>query len=1118
MARCDRCQQESPAGALFCGGCGAPLLVTCPACGTRNPLGSKFCHECGRALGGSAPRPFPLDSYTPPHLAQRILTSRAVLEGERKLITVLFADMKGSMEILAGRDPEEAHALLNPIFLQMLDAVHRYDGTVNQVAGDGIMALFGAPLALEDHAVRACYAALRMQETVKRYGESIPTGDKPRIRVGLNSGEVLVRSIGSDLRMDYTAVGETTHLAARMEQAATPGSILVAPGTRNLVEGYFQFRPLGRQLVKGLDTPVSVFELLFANPVRSRLQASAASGLTSFVGRDEELDVLGSALDEARVGKGGVLAFVGEPGVGKSRLYREFTHSSRTEGTLVLEATSVSFGKATPWLPVIDLLKSYFHLEPNDDPRVIGQTVARKLLSLDPGLEPALPALLWLVDAPTNDQDWDRLEPAQRRRRLLDGVQQLLLRESRVQPLVLVFEDLHWIDDETQALLDGLVDALPSARVLLLVNYRPSYSRPAWHRKAWHRELAMDPFREKKADEILDAILGVHPTQALLRPLLLERTEGNPFFLEECVRTLIETGALTGERGSYRLVKQPDALRIPPTVQAILAARIDRLTPEQKHVLQMGAVIGRDVPLSLLQAVAEQPENALRDVLSQLQATDFLFESRLFPDVEFTFRHALTQEAAYGALTREQCRALHARVVTAIQRVYGSRTDEYVERLAQHAIRGETWAEAVRFCRQAGERAMARSANRYGAAYLKQAVEALRHLPESNEFLEQAVDIRLELRGALNALDEMGEVRGFLSEAKALADKLGDKRRQALVGALMTQSLDMTGDHELAAQSARTALEIAGPLGDSAIVIVANYMLSQTLWHLGQLGPATAALKRCLAILPPDLRYMPFGMVTFPAAVAHAALTSRLSELGEFREAEQHAALTLERAGQLDHAYTTVFAWLSVGYFHARRGCPEAAIPVLERAIELCRTAEIRRQVVPCASVLCFSYAAAGKHLEAHRLIDRTIADVAGGWGATATWLPWLSEGAMLVGRDVEAREIAERALRMAIERHERGSEALAKRLLGDLELRAAVPDLAAAGRHYDEALGLSEELCLRPLQAHCHLGKGRLYALEGENERARASRAAAMTMFREMDMRLWLDPTTHALDPPSAS
>jgi len=1106
--QCVICQHENPDGAKLCGECGARLLTTCPACRTPNNIGNKFCHECGSALPGATPRFLDRETHTPPHLAERILTSRAALEGERKLITVLFADLKGSMALIAGKDPEEASALIDPVILKMMDAVHRFEGTVNQAAGDGIMALFGAPLAVEDHAVRACYAALHMQETVKLYAETVAHsgGTSPQIRVGLNSGEVLVRSIGSDLRMDYTAIGQSTHLAARMEQMATPGSILVASGTRNLVEGYFQFHPLGPQTVKGLDAPAMVFELVGANPVRSRLQASAAGGLTSFVGRDAELDLLERSLEEARAGHGQVVAFVGEPGVGKSRLYREFTHSDRTKGFLVLEASSVSFGRATPWLPVIDILKSYFRLEPHDNAGVIRKKVTGKLLSVDRNLEPALPALLWLLDAEMDDTVWDRLDPPQRRRRLLQAIQELLLRESWIQPLVIVFEDLHWIDEETQALLDGLVDHLPGAHILLLVNYRTGHAHAGWHGKAWHREFGIQPFREKNAVELLDAILGVDPTQAPVRPLLLERTEGNPFFLEECVRTLVESGALIGKRGAYALVREPQALRIPPTVQAILTTRIDRLSAEHKRLLQMASVIGRDVPLAVLQIVAEQTGDALQNSLAHLQATDFLFESRLYPDVEYTFRHALTQEAAYSGLLHKQCRVLHAKVGEAIRHVYAARIEENIERLAHHAVRGECWEDAVRFCRQAGARAIARSANRYAASYLKQSIEALRHLPESKEFLEQAIDTRFELRGALNALDQMGEVRGFLLEATALADKLSDKRRQALVAALMTQSLDMIGQHELAAQSARRALEIAGPLGDSAIVIVANYMLYQPLWHLGQLGQASSALKRCIDVLPQDLAYLPFGMVTYPAVVAHAALTSRLADLGEFDEAGHHAALTLERAGRLDHAYTTVFAWLCVGYFHARRGHTEAAIAMLERAIELCWTAEIRRQIVPCASVLCYAYAVAGRQADAHKLLDRTIQDVGSGWGATATWLPWLSEGAMLVGRNAEALEIVQRALSISIERKERGSEALAKRLLGELALRTPSPDTGAIGQHFAEALSLAKELCSRPLEAHCQLGLSRLYQLTGERERAEAHQAAAMAMFGEMRMQLWLD------------
>src|SRR5262245_44360978 len=480
--KCSRFQHENSAEAVFCQVCGTRLEVACPGCGTANHFGAKFCKKCGHPMATTPPaasavkHPSP-ESYTPKYLADKILTSKGALEGERKQVTVLFADLKGSMELLADRDPEEARRILDPVLERMMEAVHRYEGTVNQVMGDGIMALFGAPVAHEDHAVRACYAALRMQESVKRYAEDVrrAEGIPIQVRVGVNSGEVVVRSIGSDLHMDYTAVGQTTHLAARMEQMAMPGSILIAHETLNLAEGRVVVKSLGPLPVKGLEAPIEVYEVTGAAMVRSRLHAVAARGLTQFVGRDSELEQLHQALGRAGSGRGQVVAVVGEPGVGKSRLYWEFTRSHRTEGWLVVESGSVSYGKTTAFLPIIDLLRAYFQIEDRDDTRKILEKVTGKLLSLDRALEPALPALLWLLDVPTDDPQWERLDPPQRRQRTLDGVKRLLLRESQVQPLLVLFEDLHWIDAETQTLLDNLVESLPTARLLLLVNYRPEY-------------------------------------------------------------------------------------------------------------------------------------------------------------------------------------------------------------------------------------------------------------------------------------------------------------------------------------------------------------------------------------------------------------------------------------------------------------------------------------------------------------------------------------------------------------------------------------------------------------------------------------------------------------------
>ncbi|MGH7312993.1 MAG: ATP-binding protein, partial [Candidatus Rokuibacteriota bacterium] len=560
---------------------------------------------------------------------------------------MLLADLKGSMELLADRDPEEARQILDPILERMIEAVHHYEGTVNQVMGDGIMALFGAPLAHEDHAVRACYAALRMQERVGRYGDEVQRthGVSVQIRVGLNSGDVVVRSIGSDLHMDYTAVGQTTHLAARMEQMAKPGSSLLTPATLRLVEGYVRVRPLGLVPIRGLGEPVEVFELQGAATGRTRLQVSAGRGLTRFIGRDTELGQLRGALERARGGHGQVVALVGEPGVGKSRLVWELIHSHRIQDWLVLQASSVSYGTATTFLPAIDLMRTYFGVDDGDDARRRRERLTGKLLTLDEALRPALPALQSLLDLPVEDASWAGVGADQRRARILDAVKRLLLRESQVQPLLLVFEDLHWIDPDTQALLENLVESLPSHPVVLLVNYRPEYQH-GWGSKTYYGQIRLDPLPPETAETLLEVLLGTDAGLAPLTSLLTERAQGNPFFLEESVRALAETGALVGERGAYRLGKPVQVLQVPATVQAILAARIDRLTPEDKSLLQSASVVGTGVPLPVLQAVADLPENELARGVGRLQSAEFVYETRLFPEVEYTFKHALTHEVA----------------------------------------------------------------------------------------------------------------------------------------------------------------------------------------------------------------------------------------------------------------------------------------------------------------------------------------------------------------------------------------------------------------------------------------------------------------------------------------
>jgi class 3 adenylate cyclase len=529
--RCSTCYADNPAAAKFCEACGASLVLSCPSCGHDNRPNSRFCVECGGQLGGSrpvadhSPRRAPEPStYTPPHLAEKILASRSAVEGERKQVTVLFADIKGSTDLIRALDVEKAQRLLDGATKVMMDAVHRYEGTVSRVMGDGIMALFGAPIAHEDHAVRGCYAALALQDAMHRYAEQTQQahGALVEARVGLNSGEVVVRLITDDLHMDYTAMGAAVHLASRLEQLAREGTCLLTTETLGLAEGYVQVRSVGPVAIKGLDRPVELFELVGASAARTRLQAMAARGLTRFVGRQTELVTIDRALERAQGGHGQLVALVGEPGVGKSRLVWEVTHSDRTQGWLVLESGSFSYGKATSYLPVIDLLKGYFKIQDRDDLREIREKVSGKLLSLDEALKPTLPALLALLDVPMDDASWQTLDPGQRRQLTLDAVKRLLLRQAREQPLLLMFEDLHWIDGETQALLDGMVESLRSARLLLLVR-PPSSTLDAKHRHAVEGGDGVglgpqaDPSDREPAVAFIDQRLVVQPALDAIR-------------------------------------------------------------------------------------------------------------------------------------------------------------------------------------------------------------------------------------------------------------------------------------------------------------------------------------------------------------------------------------------------------------------------------------------------------------------------------------------------------------------------------------------------------------------------------------------------------------------------
>ncbi|MFQ5830608.1 MAG: AAA family ATPase [Candidatus Methylomirabilia bacterium] len=530
------------------------------------------------------------------------------------------------------------------------------------------------------------------------------------------------------------------------------------------------------------------------------------------------MEALRQALEQARAGHGQVVALVGEPGVGKSRLFWEFTHSHRTHSWLILESSSVSYGKATAYLPAIDLLKAYFAIEDRDDERKIREKVGGKLLALDEALMPTLPVFLALVEVAVEDPHWQALDPPQRRQRTLDAVKRLLLRESQVQPLLVVFEDLHWIDSETQAFLDSLIESLPTARLLLLVNYRPEYQH-SWGSKTYYSQLRLDPLPSESCEELLEALLGGDAGIQSLKQLLIDRTEGNPFFLEESVRTLVETQVLLGERGAYRLAKALLGIQVPATVQAVLAARIDRLPAEDKRLLQSASVIGKDVAFTLLQAIADMPEEELRRGLTHLQAAEFLYETHLFPDLEHTFKHALTHEVAYASLLQERRKAMHAKVVAAIERLAGDRWAEQAEALARHALRGEIWDKAVDSLREAGAKAYARGAVQDSLGRYEQALEVLPRLPTTSENLRRAIDVRLALNLPLFALGQMPRLIELLHEAEPLARQLNDQPRLGRISVVMSGCSLVNVKYPDAIRYAQQALSIATIINASELRI-----------------------------------------------------------------------------------------------------------------------------------------------------------------------------------------------------------------------------------------------------------------------------------------------------------
>ena len=1067
---CPACRAANRAGSRFCEACGARLCDRCPGCDTTIRVGQNFCGECGTTLRPTV-MPAPAHPAAAPRIPGGAAPAPVAPEGERKNGTLLAVDTVDSTAILNSLGNEEGAAIIQRVMHVVRSVVLRYEGMIDNTAGDGLMAMFGAPMAQEDHAIRGCYAAIEIQEAVRACSDEVrgTCGVQVQVRIGIHSGPVILQVAGlaADGRPSLTLSGISIHLARRLEAAATPGSTLISNDAFLLAEGFVHAAGLGAMRFKGFEAPVEVHELKGVN-TRMRMHALAARGLNRFVGRSEEIALLRRGAASTLDGHGQVVAFVGEAGVGKSRLLWEFTRSPELRGWLVLEAGSVSYGKATSYTPIVDFLKRYFEIEPDDDARRVGERVAGRLYALDAQhLSEQRSIFLGALGLEVTDEPWASMRPRDRQARIFDTLRHLLIQESRLQPLCVVFEDLQWIDPQTEAFLDLLSTSIPAARVLLLVNFRPEYQN-RWVPSSHFSLARLAPLPGARAEELLAGLLGPDPGLAEIRKAVLARAAGNPLFLEESVRGLAETGVLEGVSGCYRVARMPTGSFVPQTIQALLAARIDRLPADRKELLQIAAVVGNEVPQTLLARVVDQPVASIEEPMRDLQRAEFLFEATLFPEVEYTFKHSMTREVAYTGLLAARRKALHARVAIAVESLYAHRIAEQAERIAYHAEQGDLHALAAPWLHKAGHRALARNAIEEAVDYFDRACTVLKLLPETPDTLAAGVDARFDLRNALLALGHTVRVGAVLRDAEPLLDRLGDPIRTASLAVFLSNHHFLAADQTQAIAACERGLASARAGHDRAMESELLFRLGQSHSALGDYRLATDLLRQSLALADqgPTTRPRQSGNAAIPSVARRTWLAYGLAQLGEFTTGVAHASAALAAAESANHPLSTVMATWAGGYVLLAKGELDGAIATLERGLAACDRWQIRVWRPRLAASLTLARARAGR-LDGAEVMAREALDAAAAMQLTvdrAMMLVTLGEVLLLAGDRAGALGCATEASAIARKQGEAAHEAWALWLAqaaGDAV--ALLPDQPATGDR-DAARAIAARLGLTPL------------------------------------------------------
>ena len=982
------------------------------------------------------------------------------MSGERKHVTVLFVDVRGSTALIDKLDPEEALEILGPVLQVLMDAIHQHDGFVNQARGDGVMALFGAPIATEDHAVQACRAAIAMRASINELNRK-RTGNIA-LRIGMNSGHVVVHSIGSNLVMNYDAVGKTVHLAARMEELAAPHTIMLTSATHKLARGFIVAQPRGAAALKGVEEPVETFEL---SEMRSttRWQARSSQGLSLLVGRQAELDTLRGALERAADGNGQALTVVGAAGLGKSRLIHDFVGELSNEW-LVLEAACVPQHTQSSYYPISDLIRNIFGIGIDDTPDTVAKRLREQIVSLDSTLSEYLPAISSVLDISVEDQEWKQLEPSEKRREIIEAITALILFQERRTRLLIIVEDVHWIDAETKIILHNVLSLLGGVRIFLLTTQRleGSLADPSLLR------LDLSALDDVASQEMLDRLMGRDVTLQSIKKRIVAKAQGNPLFLEELVQSLAETGNLEGEPGDYRLSKPAGRIEIPQTIHTVLAARIDRLDGFPKTLLQTSAVIGLDVSVALLSGMLEVAPGRIAGDLRTLESADFLRKVKRVGS-EYSFKHELIREVAYGTMLLGTRRSLHAKAVATIESRFGDQLDEHIDRLADHAFMAELWEKAVPYQLRSCRRAVRRGANQDAIGIYQRGLETLSHWPASAAKTKAEFDFRLIVVIALEPLGKHRLIADVLREARNLADASSDPLRNAAVNCQLAVALWRIGEHGSAMEAAQAASSIAQRIADPALIFASLHHIGIVLHETGAYKESIEIHEKCFAYETPELDAKRAGWAAYPSVMLRTFLADSLIEIGEIDRAELMAVEASQRAEAADHFYSRANISHVLARLRTVQGRHAEALSLLQECWQTCLDLGIVQFYPIFAARMGEAYLAAGNIKAAAEILskperlDVPLAENAFGWG----WLFVVQGRAFLAASDrAQARATGRRALALAEERGEPPQQAYALKLLGDIAM--AEGGMSEARAYFEHALELATKCGMRPLMDQC--------------------------------------------------